>query len=386
MQRIFLLFFCLAGLQPTEIHAQISNHLLEKRIDLNDSMQESISLSIHDNTFFKNNEYFDDIAQGYTLFGTQLSTELSYIVNKNVRIQAGVYARKDFGNDRFTKVAPLFSIKLQKYGYSALMGTLEGNISHQLAEPIYDYERVILHPIENGLQFKIDHKKLWMDTWINWEVQQYLHSSFQEQLSAGHSSKITLYENEKGLQLKLPLQFLISHKGGQLDLDTTPLKTIANVGAGLVFEFTNHNERKFIKSWKADYFFTYFNNMSPTKTLNYRQGNGTYINLNAVSRYDIGVSLGYWSGKEYLSSRGGYLFQSEASIYGTPGFTQTKRNLAFFRFFYQHKVFDAVGVDIRFEPYYDFNTNYFAYSYSVYFTYKKDLALINLINGKRRRN
>jgi len=226
MKKITLVFIVSMLLSILKSDAQISNTLLENTIELNDSMQESVGLSIFSNTFFKNNEYFDKIAQGYTLFGTQLQTELAYIINKNIRIQAGVYARKDFGNDQFTKVAPVLSVKLQTKGYSVIMGTLEGNVAHQLSEPLYDYERLILHPIENGLQIKVDKKKIWADTWINWEVQEYLNSTYQEQLSVGHSSKTILYQTKKGLQIKWPLQFLFTHTGGQIDLDRTPIKTL----------------------------------------------------------------------------------------------------------------------------------------------------------------
>jgi len=386
MKKITLVFIVSMLLSILKSDAQISNTLLENTIELNDSMQESVGLSIFSNTFFKNNEYFDNIAKGYTLFGTQLQTELAYIINKNIRIQAGVYARKDFGNDDFTKVAPVLSVKLQTKGYSVIMGTLEGNVAHQLSEPLYDYERLILHPIENGLQIKVDKKKIWADTWINWEVQEYLNSTYQEQLSVGHSSKTILYQTKKGLQIKWPLQFLFTHTGGQIDLDTTPLKTLSNVATGILLQYQNPNPKGFIKSVTSENYITYFNELSPTKVLNFHEGRGLYANVNITSKYDIGVSSGYWSGKNYLSSRGGDLFKSEASIYGQKGFTAPKRSLLFLRLLYQRRIFDALNVNVRFEPYFDLNQNYLAYSYSVYFTYKKDLSFFNLTNGKRRSN
>lgn len=383
MRKTYLLYLLSFILFIGNLHAQLNNSLLEHPIELNDSSKESVCLSIYSNSFFKNNEYFDDIAKGYTLFGTQLQTELSYIVNPNLRIQAGLYARKDFGNNNFTTIAPVFSVKFKKNGYSVIMGTLEGNISHQMAEPIYNYERVILNHLENGLQFKIDKKKIWADTWINWEVQQYLNSSFQEQLSGGHSSKIKLFE-QNNFTITLPLQLLISHKGGQLDLDTSSLKTIANTATGLILQYHSKHQSAFIQSIKSENYITSFNDLSPSKTLNFKKGNGLFLNVNAISKYDIGLSLGYWTGRNYLSSRGGDLFKSEASIYGTAGFIEPNRDLVFARLFYQRKILNALHVDIRFEPFYDLNNKVLQYSYSVYFTYKTDLSLVNLTNGKRR--
>ncbi len=384
MKKIIVLFLCIVMTYSIPSTAQINNTLLENLIVLNDSMQESVGISVYSNTFFKNNEYFDKIAEGYTLFGTQLRTELFYTLNKHVKLQAGVYARKDFGNDNFTKVAPVLSVKIQKNGYSVIMGTLEGNVAHQLAEPIYNYERLILNHLENGLQIKADRKKIWADTWINWEVQQYLNSTFQEQLSVGHSSKTTLYENKKGWQIKLPVQFLVTHQGGQIDVDTNSLKTLANAATGIIIQYTNTNASAFIKSVTSENYVTYFNDLSPSKTLNFKEGSAMYANVNVTSKYDIGVSAGYWSGMNYLAPRGGDLFKSEASIYGQKGYTEPNRNLLFLRLLYQRRIFDALNVDVRFEPYFDLNNDYFAYSYSVYFTYKKDLTFFNLTNGKRR--
>ncbi|HOZ52790.1 MAG TPA: hypothetical protein PLU17_13080 [Chitinophagaceae bacterium] len=383
MRKTYLLYLLSFILFIGNLHAQLNNSLLEHPIELNDSSKESVCLSIYSNSFFKNNEYFDDIAKGYTLFGTQLQTELGYIVNPHLRIQAGLYARKDFGNESFTNIAPVFSVKFKKNGYSVIMGTLEGNISHQMAEPIYNYERVILNHLENGLQFKIDKKKIWADTWINWEVQQYLNSTFQEQLSGGHSSKIKLLEH-KNFTIQLPLQLLISHKGGQLDLDTSSLKTITNTATGLILNFKSKNPSSFIQSINSENYITSFIDMSPSKTLNFKKGNGLFLNLNAVSKYDIGLSFGFWSGRNYLSSRGGDLFKSEASIYGTNNYTEPKRDLIFARLFYQRKILNALYTDIRFEPFYNLKNNTLQYSYSVYLTYKTDLTLVNLINGKRR--
>ena len=383
----FLLLSLFILLFEWNTQAQINNHLLESNIELNDSIQESLCLDVYSNTFFKNNEYFNDIVTGYTLFGTQLKTQLAYNINPHVRIQAGLYARKDFGNETITHIAPLLSIKLQKNGYSLLMGNLEGNVSHRLIEPLYDYERFMLKHVENGLQIKMDRKKIWADTWMNWEVQQYVNSTFQEQFSAGHSSMTKLYTNEqKGYSFTLPIQLLVSHKGGQLDIDTTPLKTIANVATGLVFQYKNKQQNQLLKTIDVNFYLTHFNDLSPTKTLRYTKGNGLLANVQAMSKYDIGAALCYWSGSQYIASRGATLFQSEASIYGKQGYAEATRQLLFLRLLYQRRIFDALNVDVRFEPFIDLNKQTFEYSYSVYLTYKKDFTLINLSNGKKRKN
>lgn len=363
---------------------QVSNTLLENPIELADSATHQIGLSVYSNTFFKNNEYFDNITTGYTLFGTQLQTAISYQPHPNIRIQAGMYSRKDFGQDGIQKIEPLFSIKLQKNGYSMLMGNLEGNVSHQLIEPIYNFERFILHPLESGLQWKINHKRYWSDTWLNWEVQEYLGSNYQEQLSGGHSSRITLWQNESGSHIVLPLQGLISHKGGQIDIDSTPLRTLVNLVGGIDIQHHNKDKGCLLQAWRWQTHYCLYSELSPTKRMPFEDGAAYYINAQLESRYHILLSAAYWKGKHFLSSRGGELFQSAASIYGKPGYTEANRELLFLRLMYQQKVFDVLNVDVRFEPYYDLRNQFLAYSYAVYLTYKYDFALTKLTKRKNR--
>ncbi|MBK7690342.1 MAG: hypothetical protein IPK62_16730 [Bacteroidetes bacterium] len=378
IQNWVILIFLFAG---TTISAQINNQLLENPINVKDSLQQKVLLSIQSNNFFKNNEYFGKISTGYTLMGSQLGAQFAYMPNAFVRLQAGAFFQKDFGNDTSLLVKPILSCKIQKNGYSVIFGSLEGNISHRLIEPLYNYERFISNPIENGLQIKVDKEKLWSDTWLQWERMQYPGSTFQEEFSVGHHTDFSIIK-QKQWELSIPLQFLVSHKGGQIDIDTTPLKTIANAAIGFKVHFNNQREGAFIKSLSTENYYTLFNDLSPTKTLTFKQGSGLYINATAISKYDIAASVGYWNASQFLASRGGYLFQSEASIYGTPGYVQANRNLLFFRVLYARKVFNVLDVNVRFEPYYDLDAATFEYSYSVFFTYKSDFTLFNVNKRK----
>lgn len=365
----------------TGILAQMNNQGLENRLCPNDSSGELLGFSLYSNSFFKNNEYFDSIAQGYTLFGTQFAGQLTYVPHPTLALYGGIYLRKDFGHGSFNRIAPLFTVKWQKNGHAILFGNLEGNVAHRLCEPLYNYERLILDHLENGLQYKVAKSNFWSDTWINWEVQQYLGSSYQEELSGGHSSRVQLL-HRRGLTVTLPLQGLIYHKGGQLDTDTTALKTLLNAATGLVLKWQANDAGRFIQSVQSENYMALFRELSPTKVLPYQSGQGIFVNLSMMSRYHIGLSAGYWAGDGYLASHGGDLFQSRASIYGSKGYTEDHRRLGFMRAYYQHKLTGDLYADIRFEPFYDFNNALLEYSYSAYLTYRKNLTLINLTKRK----
>ncbi|MBL7764741.1 MAG: hypothetical protein JNJ58_01505 [Chitinophagaceae bacterium] len=379
MKKNILLLVALISLAQFGM-SQINNQLLNAEIDVHDSLKGSVLLSVENKNFLRNNEYFGNIATGYTLFGTQLALQTAYVPHENVRIQGGIFLLSDFGNPALRQVSPMLTLKLQKKGYSFLFGTLEGNLSHRLIEPLFNYERYISHPIENGLQFKINHDKLWSDTWLNWEVMQYYQSDFQEQFTAGHSTSIQLFGNDH-MSLHLPLQGIITHRGGQIDTLQAPLQTMANGAIGLVFSYRSQG---FIRELKTENYYSMYKDLSPVKQNPYNQGDGIYLNVSVKSRQDVLLSAGYWQGKTFMASRGGYLFQSAASIFGKPGYQESNREILFFRLLYQHKLLKGLSADVRFEPYYDLGNQLFEYNYSIFLTYKKDFEMINLIKRKGR--
>ena len=358
--------------------AQINNELLEQNWSITDSTEEQVMVAVESRNFFKNNEYFGDLITGYTFMGTQLSTQLAYQASQHIRLQGGVYMLSDFGNNTLRKVSPILTLKMQKNGYSVLFGALEGNVSHRLIEPLLNYERYITHNIENGLQVKVDRKRIWSDTWLNWEVMQYLNSNYQEQFSVGHSSLIHCLDNAT-FKLDLPIQALVTHRGGQIDTINTPLETVANLAIGVSASVEINS---FIKRVKTQNYYTIYKDLSPTKLINYNNGNGLFLNMEAITRNGFAASVGYWQGYQYVASRGGYLYQSIASEYGKRNVVQSNRQLLLFRLLYQMPILKGLSADVRFEPYYDIGNSLFEYSYAVYLSYKKDFGIVNLTKRK----
>ncbi len=359
-------------------YAQINNQLLENRYYSNKKNAQQLVLGVNNINFLKNNEYFKKIATGYTLFGSQLYTQLAYIPNASLRIQAGLYMRKDFGNPKFTQIAPLLSIKYRHKNISLLMGTFEANLNHRLIEPLYNTELFITKPIESGIQMQVHKKKYWSDTWIDWEVQQYENSPFKETITAGHNSLITLYNKDtSGFAIKMPLQAIVNHNGGQLDTLTEPLLTIINAAVGISLE-KKFKKNRFIKSVKTENYYCIYHDASGTKLQHYNDGSALYFNASVTSKYDAGIQLGYWSGNQFITRRGGYLYQSISSIPDKINYKEQKRELLFIRFLYQKKISNGFHIDVRFEPYYDLKHSFLEYSYSIYFTYKKDFRLSSI--------
>lgn len=361
-------------LLKSQLIAQVDNKALFNEIKLNEEDTSKIVLSISNLNFLKNNEYFNKIATGYTFFGSSLNPKIAYIPNKYMRIEGGIFLRKDFGNPNFTIIAPTLSLKLQKNGYSFIFGNLEGALTHQLIEPLFNYERAISNPLENGLQFKINKKKVWLDSWIDWELQEYQNSNFQEHIGAGLSSKITVFEPNDVFKIQLPVQAFIFHHGGQIDIDTSALLSLGNVASGLNFciDLSKHNG--IISSILSNNYFVGYKDMSTSKKQPYKLGSGKYFNLTVQTKYNIGIMASYWQGEKYIARHGGLLYPSISSIYGS-NFTEQNRKLIILRFLYLKEILPSLYLDVRFEPYKDLNNNISEFSYSVFISYKKDFWL-----------
>ena len=83
-------------------------HEYKVRVIAPDSSAGDLRLSLNSFTFFKDNEYFNKIVDGYTLYGTQLNPQLVYYPVQNLRLEGGVFLWKDFGNPQLQQVRPTF--------------------------------------------------------------------------------------------------------------------------------------------------------------------------------------------------------------------------------------------------------------------------------------
>jgi hypothetical protein len=355
----------------TKSKAQLNNKNLAQHIVINDSLERSVLLSISNQNFLRNNEYFHDITSGYTLFGSLFSTQIAYQANQNLRIQGGCFLRKDYGNNSLKSIEPLLTLKYQKNGFSLLAGNLEGNFSHQLIEPLFNYERFVTNYNENGLQFKFDKEKIWSDTWINWEVMQYNRSNFQEEFTAGNSTIVKLFDNEMQT-LSLPIQAIVSHKGGQIDVDTNGIQTSMNIALGLHYK---KEMKGLFRSFSFQPYYVLYRSSGASNIGDYHHGSAYYLNATIKSKYDISAMISYWNAKTFLAPRGGDLFQSVSSPYSQKSIIQPERKLLIIRLLYQKILFKDVYIDLRIEPYIDVENNFFEHAQSVYLTYQHDFSL-----------
>jgi hypothetical protein len=372
MRKYCLFFIWFLTFSVPATYGQLDNRALEKKLDVRPEYDQQIRLGLDVLGFQKNNEYFNDIADGYTLFGYHLQPKLVYFPAAFVRIEAGALLWQDFGTTRFHQVRPTFTVKVQKPHFQFLFGNLQGQASHRYIEPLYDLEKVILDPLENGMQFIWHRDKLWLDAWLDWEKMIYRGDPFREEISGGISAEQRLLENPQGWRLSLPWQFTAQHKGGQIDTSPLPLVTVFNGAAGLRLE--KKTDHYFWKGWRTENYFLVFKDFSNEFQLPYKQGHGIYLNAGIDTRVQ-NVMLSYWKGSGYISELGGKLFQSASTTLGHPDYREKERQLLILRFSHDVQLVEDLTLSMRLEPLYDLNNPQLEFSNSLYLHFNTDFFL-----------
>lgn len=364
----------------TVVSAQLNNTMFDQRSMINASDSGSLLFNLKVLGFNKNNEYFGDIADGYTLYGYQLNPSLSYLPTHNTRFDIGVYAQKDFGNNDYNEVQPTFTFSYKHGDATLIFGTLEGATSHQLIEPLYDFESVMINRLENGLQFHVINDWIFFDSWLNWQEMLYRGENDQEELTGGLSMRYVLID--KTIRLSIPAQLVVKHIGGQIDVSELPLQTFTNSAFGLTLDFLRPDDR-LINNVRFDSYYTQYNDFSGTQLRPFEDGSGWYVNAEIKSKTGLEFMVSYWKGHEFLTVEGGQLYPSESSSFKNRLAIEEERELLIFRIFHNMKLADKLMISSRFEPYFDLINNRFEFSHGFYLNYNADFYLLK--NKVKRR-
>ncbi|MDQ6843624.1 MAG: hypothetical protein M3Z92_04605 [Bacteroidota bacterium] len=355
--------------------AQIDYPVFKNRIEINPADSQKLSLNIYNLNYIYNTEYFTKIPLSGTLFGYQLIPEIQYQPNSRFVIKGGVYLQKEFGRNGYTSLLPTFSVKYKAKQSSYILGTLEGNTNHGYVEPIYDYKLLINERLENGFQFFVNTKSYEHDFFINWRRAIHLGDPFKEQFDIGYLSKFNILSNDK-VEIKIPLQLLYTHKGGQIDSSSIPLTSIVDDALGVSIAFNLGNQ--FLKKIILDNYYVNYKDISGTKVQPFNEGNAYLAHLLLKFKY-FDLDTRYWNSEGFINPRGNSLFSSVSEKY--PGLTERHRQLLLVSLIYDKQLFRNGNFDFRFSPYYDFVEKKLEYSYEMYFSYQLNVLLAKIKNS-----
>ncbi|HSI91684.1 MAG TPA: hypothetical protein VK927_11240 [Adhaeribacter sp.] len=376
------------------------NEAFRKNPEVNPVYAKELRLGVRTLGFFKNNEYFNKIADGYTLFGYHLMPTLQYYPSEKVKVEAGVLMWKDFGSFNIQQFQPTFTLTYTSGAHTLLFGTLNGNLNFGYIEPLWDFERQLLVPLQNGVQYIYKKPKFDLQAFIDWQLMQYRFDARQEEVGGGFVSNITLLqkqhtaqkvvadgvikiENEQTHKISLPIQFTGQHKGGQIDLNDRPLTTIFNGAVGL--EYTFHTTPNSFFSWPSrkkpllhslytKNYLVGYDDYSFQHQLPFQRGSGIYLNAGADTRFGE-FMLSYWRGNGYINEFGGRLYQSVSTTVKNPDYTEKRRELLIFRHLSTYHLTEGVTLSNRFEPLYDLQKGNFEFSTGFYVHFDTDFFL-----------
>ena len=366
----FIVSFCI----HTTVYGQVNYPLFKHSTQIDPADSQKLSLNIYNLNYLHNTEYFSDIPLSGTLFGYQLIPEIKYQPHKKFVIKAGLYLQKEFGRDGYTSLMPTFSVKYKAKRSSYILGTLEGNINHGFVEPIYDYKLIMNERLENGFQFFVDTKPYKHDFYINWRRAIHLGDPYKEEFDIGYSASINLVETD-ALKVKVPVQLLYSHKGGQIDSSDAPLTSLVNSALGLSLHVKVGEG--FLQNIVLDNYYLNYRDISGHKLQPFDEGNGYLTHLLFDMKY-FDVDLRYWNSNSFINPRGNALFSSVSQK--NPGYTEKHRELFMASFIYNKTLFQGLNFDFRINPYYDFSIKKMEYSFEMYLSYQLEIMLAKIKN------
>jgi hypothetical protein len=371
MEKLCNILWCLL-LFPA-VHAQFYQDAVMPDSAGPGNVEHKIGVRLNSYSFFKNNEYFHPLAEGYTLPGFILQPRVYYDLNKTFALEAGVHFSQFFGRDGLYSVAPLFRATYSPTPkFSVLLGWLKGTTRHQLIEPLYQWEKMYTHPLEYGVQFLVNNDGFKLDTWINWEKYIEYNDPFQEELTFGTATKTLLFR-KGNLQLWLPVQLTAKHIGGQVTFIDEPLKTFVNWTTG--FNIRADRPQALIKRVMLDFYYAGYSDFSPQKKQAFKNGFGLYPVISA-NIHDFSAALGYWSGHQFISPLGEPLFQSVSP--SSASVVHPNRYVITFKASYLKQIFRNVSFAAYLESYYDVRISQMDYSYGISMSLTGDFLLKKL--------
>lgn len=334
----------------------------------------SVSLQLDYLGYHKNNEYFNEIADGYTLFGQQVILTGQYRATPYLWLEGGISFQRDFGVNAHTEWLPVLRLKYQKARWAFLFGTLEGHLNHGLIEPLFDFERLLSRRLENGFQGWYRGTRFQAELWVDWSQVIYRGSPFRERIDGGANLNYDVLRTEKST-LRIPFQLTGLHLGGQIDTSSEPLVTRFNWASGVVWQ---HHTGGFVETLSLQQYGVWYLDFSPNPSSLYDKGWGLYSHVNVRLRHLGNIGLSYWKGTTYESSLGGDLFSSATRQFdpAIPG--ERVRELLILRLVNNIRLNENTWISLRAEPFWDFGNQQFEFSTGLYLTFREGFQVLAL--------
>jgi hypothetical protein len=257
--------------------------------------------------FFKDNEYYSPVIEGYTLVGYFFQPTLVYFPSEKVTLKAGVHLLNYAGTDKFAKVKPVFSTTYNfSENTSLTIGTLNGSDKHKMFDPHFDLEKTYSAYSEDGFEFRTGNEHFFYDTWINWENFIFKGDTTREIFTFGQSFKYNTGEIADKFTFEFPVQLQAKHKGGQISNYPQEVETYINVAAGPGVNL-NISEKRY-GTIGLDYT-RFIYKQVPPEPLAINSGYANWYRFHYTYK-TLYVMAGYWKSRNFFAPDGNTIYSS----------------------------------------------------------------------------
>lgn len=330
--------------------------------------------------FFKNAEYFQPFVKGETLPGARFTPKLGYQYQNKFVFEIGSSGSYYSGNEKkpWSRFFNTVYLKMQydiTENFHFTLGNYYGDVNHRLIEPLYKWQNIYTQNPESGAQLLYVNNWWFVDTWINWQRFIERNDPFQEILTFGLSSQYKAIVKDN-FTLSFPLQFIINHRGGQIDTNGDPNMVLMNLASGIQTKWSFKDS--FISSLGFQFWLAgYYDKDRKESIRPYNSGYGIYP-LAFVEVKDFKFMLGYWNAKKFYSVDGEPLFSSFSPFY--PDLSVERKSVIVPKLSYTKQFLKMLSFGAEFEVYYDTKLSQMDYSFGVHL--KADIDRITLFRTK----
>jgi hypothetical protein len=361
VRRANCFFTVLCCCLSSPVAAQYDQSFFAGDAHLRESDSNQLFLEFRSTSFLRNNEYENPVYKGYTLIGFNAEPRISWQAGNETRVSAGWFFMRYDGHERNGYGRPVFRVQQKlRPGLEVVFGSLERAGGHLLPHPVYSLERNLNQLPEEGLQILYRNRLLQMESWIVWEQFLLWGENKQEKLSGGLSALIHLTNPDDPWYVRIPGYLIASHRGGQIDVSSSPVQTLLNTGTGAALGKRFGNS--FVREAGVEFLFHQFSDASPQKQLATEKGFSIYpacVLNGSFWRFETG----YWSGHSFYAPKGDPLF---SSIAFTDGRLWKKRNMSVTQVQLNRATKYGVQMGLQVEFTYDTEFGEPDYSYSFY--------------------
>jgi hypothetical protein len=226
----------------------------------------------------------------------------------------GAVLGQNFGDDNKLDIAePIIRIVVAPFRDAFLIaGTLFP--THWIHDALHDDVQKLRTHAEQGFQLRVDRSQLKQDTWINWRIRE--GAIRPEEFEVGSASQLRLFDD----RLRLDVQAMINHAGGQISLSSRVETNVALLG-GASIGMRNPFGCTGIEDVRIGGAYVYSSddvddvNDSSQVTGNGWEVRGS-IDLSPLAGTLIRLYTGYFVGSDFLARRGDPLYGLDDYVQG----------------------------------------------------------------------